>query len=1193
MSSLAPLDLKKLKELIEEDKIDEVLKILRPHKYYDDGENALHLAVALGLTELIPMLIKKKPSLLNSKDDYENTPLHTAAGNGNLECAKILLDAGADFTLKNVRGWTPLNKASSENSLALLKMLIAKGSDIESTDNDGDTPLLRAVGSGKLELALFLIKQGAKLNAVNKKGNTILHKAGYGYGIIPLLLSLGVNIETRNKEGQNALDYTSGQSRTVLEISKMINPLLSPEHMQVIANLIAAEYADRKDGKDTIIPGQRYFRDSDLLGKLNDIYIPLAIEEFFSYHPKILEEAIRREVQRRNPDKKDAAEDKTLLEEARKQIINAAHRVISWQLDICYLPDTKESREFIAPFIEGASQDAELRKPSLGKSTEMSPKTMLDVLDIPLLDRPVKGFSLLSESQFSQKMADATKEKLKNHYKALAQQFLEESKKKKEMKDTKDVKEVKDTKERKESSDIANIRNEVKMLVEASKKNNETLKQDTLRKIIPTLEKLNAEQGAHFFISLPEEERSVLSTMILLQNPIGEKLIQLIQVAIKEGGSEEGSNNLHHLSETIKYNFPKESELSQLWWTALYANISSGTSVLLERRSFANRLFKTTKKAHAVAYLTKVLPKNRTEELMLFPMPFKGSPSFLSVCLQWSIEHSGTVDALFKYLFPRAYNSLSAEAVKKLATDLIGYHLDFNIKEVYEDFDYGLLRIPASEISLLLQELFFAKLRSYQKNWEEGETIKFLTSGGNEILFDNFYIIVQTLRCHNADRYERLKEDFYSQDPDEQQRRRAKLLQLDAKLLQEGNVIFNNLIKGLSENLTNPTIRALFLHSALEFAREDKGRKYSGVESYTLNTPQMLTNLSSPLLIAMNDHFKAASEIKNVADQNAAILNPQILNTLSNFKIFKDKITAQMPALDEKASQEERQSREAKITAAATNEMLGLIRKITQQYIPKGLQEKFVLTVANLAGNHQDPMPQSLKEEMAIFLSDAIYGGKSLTKKEDIQIIRKMYDVLSRIPLDGKQSVSVNEYINKFFVPKIIGMYETLELTLDPIEKNRLNSSLFSETQDRLSPKLLKDLVSGLESGQGLEKFVEEETEEQKLEKENKVRNDQKDRKVAQSQIPAQGTSVTPGLDAEVAASSNTSESKERKGQPETKTEPSYSDKEAKRREKFLSGFYNRQPGKPAATPGNAPEPKKDETNKTKKPPVKKPKRDH
>lgn len=53
-------------------------------------------------------LSRRFPKLLDIQDVDGQTALHVAASVGNVECVKVLLDAGADSTLRDAEGLTPL-----------------------------------------------------------------------------------------------------------------------------------------------------------------------------------------------------------------------------------------------------------------------------------------------------------------------------------------------------------------------------------------------------------------------------------------------------------------------------------------------------------------------------------------------------------------------------------------------------------------------------------------------------------------------------------------------------------------------------------------------------------------------------------------------------------------------------------------------------------------------------------------------------------------------------------------------------------------------------------------------------------------------------------------------------------------------------------------------------------------------------
>jgi ankyrin repeat protein len=72
------------------------------------------------------------------------TPLVFAAREGDLESAKLLLDAGAPIDQVTEYGWTPLLTAVNNRNYQLAKFLLEKGADPNIANKGGWTPLYLA-----------------------------------------------------------------------------------------------------------------------------------------------------------------------------------------------------------------------------------------------------------------------------------------------------------------------------------------------------------------------------------------------------------------------------------------------------------------------------------------------------------------------------------------------------------------------------------------------------------------------------------------------------------------------------------------------------------------------------------------------------------------------------------------------------------------------------------------------------------------------------------------------------------------------------------------------------------------------------------------------------------------------------------------------------------------------------------------
>ncbi|KAF1785093.1 Ankyrin repeat-containing domain [Phytophthora cactorum] len=67
----------------------------------------------------------------------------TAASDGDVESVKAFLASGGDVNAKDENGYTPLQAAVSYNHMELVVFLLASGADVKLGDNDMDTSLHR------------------------------------------------------------------------------------------------------------------------------------------------------------------------------------------------------------------------------------------------------------------------------------------------------------------------------------------------------------------------------------------------------------------------------------------------------------------------------------------------------------------------------------------------------------------------------------------------------------------------------------------------------------------------------------------------------------------------------------------------------------------------------------------------------------------------------------------------------------------------------------------------------------------------------------------------------------------------------------------------------------------------------------------------------------------------------------------
>ncbi len=140
--------------------------------------NAIVLAVKSKDVEKVKTAIAANPDQVKTPDRLGKYPIHTAADEGNVEIAKLLLEAGADVNVGDKAGQTPLIIAAEKSNLDMVKALLDAKADVKATDHIGGTALLWAAGRAKNpEVLTVLIDAGSDVNVKDTNGWTPLHWA--------------------------------------------------------------------------------------------------------------------------------------------------------------------------------------------------------------------------------------------------------------------------------------------------------------------------------------------------------------------------------------------------------------------------------------------------------------------------------------------------------------------------------------------------------------------------------------------------------------------------------------------------------------------------------------------------------------------------------------------------------------------------------------------------------------------------------------------------------------------------------------------------------------------------------------------------------------------------------------------------------------------------------------------------------
>jgi ankyrin repeat protein len=167
----------------------------------------------------------------NARNKHGLTPLHCAAGKGNLELATALIAAGADMKARsNEDDVTPLHFAAAYRKWELVKLFVKKGLSINEPSKLGTAAMIIGDDDALYRMAQLnpngdkfydlqeplatsinmLSSLGATLDMIAPNGNTLMHHAAREHDVElmnTLLTKYGVDVNTKNNRGETPLIY--------------------------------------------------------------------------------------------------------------------------------------------------------------------------------------------------------------------------------------------------------------------------------------------------------------------------------------------------------------------------------------------------------------------------------------------------------------------------------------------------------------------------------------------------------------------------------------------------------------------------------------------------------------------------------------------------------------------------------------------------------------------------------------------------------------------------------------------------------------------------------------------------------------------------------------------------------------------------------------------------------------------------
>ena len=122
----------------------------------------LHYASFHDRIYIVLYIVEKYPCLVHLKasaDEKRHTSFHLAAGSGNVECMKVLLDHGAKIETVDTDGSTALFYAARNGKPEAVQFLHDRGASAVTANQEGCLPLHDACHNGHVEVARFLLQK--------------------------------------------------------------------------------------------------------------------------------------------------------------------------------------------------------------------------------------------------------------------------------------------------------------------------------------------------------------------------------------------------------------------------------------------------------------------------------------------------------------------------------------------------------------------------------------------------------------------------------------------------------------------------------------------------------------------------------------------------------------------------------------------------------------------------------------------------------------------------------------------------------------------------------------------------------------------------------------------------------------------------------------------------------------------------
>lgn len=191
---------------------------------------------------------------INARDPLGRTALFRAVRNENFGVVSLLLDRGADTSVRSDDGYSLLHVAAmNQQRVDIMEFLLNKYADINILTENGESLVHVAAGLLNPVMLDYLVDSGAPMDTADRQGVTpLLYAASQGrFETASALVKRGAN-----------LNFTDRLGKTALHIA--LAPRFAPPRLDIIELLSRKQIINRRDLKGRTPLHHAYFRSAQL-----------------------------------------------------------------------------------------------------------------------------------------------------------------------------------------------------------------------------------------------------------------------------------------------------------------------------------------------------------------------------------------------------------------------------------------------------------------------------------------------------------------------------------------------------------------------------------------------------------------------------------------------------------------------------------------------------------------------------------------------------------------------------------------------------------------------------------------------------------------------------------------------------------------------------------------------------------------